>query len=138
MYNFLIRSSQVFIRLFSPVYTSHYVLSLFVIVMWLYSLSSKPFTQTPYILGPTHPPSHKCPYKYLNLNCQKSRITSLIMSCRNHTILGEVLVVKKILTKNIIPPWSQLSGFLTCWEIKKRSYSCGGFKRPVDCILYYL
>ena len=54
MYNFLIRSIQVFIRLFSPVYTSHYVLSLFVIVMWLYSLSFKPITQNPYILGPTH------------------------------------------------------------------------------------
>ena len=57
---FLIRSVQVFYKSIFPVYTPH----LFVIVMWLYSLSFKPITPNPYILGPTHPP-RKCAYEIL-------------------------------------------------------------------------
>ena len=55
MYFFLIRSVKVFYEAISPVY----VVSIFVIVMWLYSLSFMSFSQNPFILGPTHPPSLK-------------------------------------------------------------------------------
>ena len=53
------------------IYTPHYVKSLFVIVVWLYSLSFKHITQNSYILGMTPPPFHKCAYVILEPNLSK-------------------------------------------------------------------
>ena len=52
-------------------YILHYVVSLIVIMIWLYSVSFKPITQNPYILGPIHSPSLKCAYGILEAKLLK-------------------------------------------------------------------